>query len=293
MGAAQDTGDNMTDYEYQMIATNGIKLHVVQAGPQDGPLVILLHGFPEFWYGWKNQMDALAQRGFRVWVPDQRGYNLSDKPQGVAAYKLDLLAADIIGLIDASGQEQVYLAGHDWGGGVAWWIAINHPQRLKKLVIANVPHPVVFDQHLRSSLSQRLKSWYFLLFQLPRLPEFVIARNGPKGLRNSSLPGSFSDDDLNHYQVAWSQPGALTAMVNWYRAIFRYRPSTSPAIRVRVPTLMLWGAQDFALSSEMAQESIELCDDGRLVFFEDATHWVQHDKADEVSALMADFFSEA
>ena len=283
----------MMDYEHQMISTNGIQLHVVQAGPKAGPLVILLHGFPEFWYGWKKQNDYLAERGFRVWIPDQRGYNLSDKPKGVAAYNLDTLAADILGLMDASGQEQVYLAGHDWGAIVAWWIAIHHPQRLKKLVIANVPHPVAFVQNLRSSPSQMRKSWYVLFLQLPRLPEYIIAKTGPKAFQNTSMPGAFSDDDLNHYAEAWAQPGALTAMVNWYRAILRHRPSTSANIRVRVPALIIWGKLDVALDSEMAQPSIDLCDDGRLVMFEDATHWVQHDKAAEVSALMAKFFSEA
>lgn len=283
----------MTDSQHQMIATNGIQLHVVQAGPEDGPLVILLHGFPEFWYGWKKQMDALAERGFRVWVPDQRGYNLSDRPQAVAAYKLDTLAADILGLIEASGHEQVYLAGHDWGAVVAWWVALTHPQRLNKLVIANVPHPAVFEHHLRSNPRQILKSWYVLFFQLPRLPEYLIAKVGPKAFQNTSKSGSFSDHDLKQYAEAWSQPGALTGMVNWYRALLRYRPDAPADIHVHVPTLMIWGKQDFALSSEMAQPSIDLCDNGRLVMFDNATHWVQHDKASEVSTLMAEFFSEA
>lgn len=283
----------MSSYEHLTISTNGIQLHVVQAGPQDGPLVILLHGFPEFWYGWKHQINYLAERGFRVWAPDQRGYNRSDKPKGVAAYQLDTLTADILGLIDASGQEKVFLAGHDWGAIVAWWAAINFPDRLKKLVIANVPHPVVFSRHVRSSLSQMRKSWYFLFMQLPYLPEFAIARIGPKAFQSTSLPGSFSDDDLKHYAEAWAQPGALTSMVNWYRAILRYPPRIPADTRVHVPTLMLWGAQDVALGSEMAQPSIDLCDDGRLVLFDDATHWVQHDKAAEVSALMADFLGEA
>lgn len=282
----------MNQYDHQMMTVNGIQLHIVQAGPPDGPLVILLHGFPEFWYGWKNQIDDLAERGFRVWAPDQRGYNRSDKPSGVAAYKLDNLAADVVGLIDASGHEQVFLAGHDWGAAVAWWVAIHYPQRLKKLVIANVPHPVVFTQYLRSSLKQLRKSWYFFFFQLPLLPEFVLARTGPKLLQNSGLPGTFTEEDLQHYEAAWSQPGAYTGMLNWYRAIMRHRPHTPADSRVHVPTLMIWGMQDVALDSAMAQPSIDLCDDGRLVLFEDATHWVQHDKAAEVSALMAEFLSE-
>ncbi|MBZ0298971.1 MAG: alpha/beta hydrolase [Anaerolineae bacterium] len=281
-------------YDHLTIETNGIHLHVVQAGPEDGPLVILLHGFPEFWYGWKAQIDALAEQGFRVWAPDQRGYNLSDKPQGIAAYVLDTLAADVIGLIDAAGAEQVFLGGHDWGAAVAWWVALTNPQRLKKLVIANVPHPVVFRQHLQSNVAQMRKSWYMFLFQLPGLPEAILRRDhyqgGIEALRASAKPDTFTDEDFRYYRAAWSQPGALTGMLNWYRALFR-TPATPPAdSRVHVPTLMLWGAQDTALSVEMAQPSIDLCDDGRLVLFEDATHWVLHDQAAQVCAQMAEFF---
>ena len=286
----------MIPYDHRTIATNGINLHVVQAGPEAGPLAILLHGFPEFWYGWKKQMDTLAENGFRVWVPDQRGYNLSDKPAGIAAYSMNELAGDVTGLMDASGQEQVYLAGHDWGAAVAWWVAIKHPERLKKLVIANVPHPVVFAQHLRTSFAQMRKSWYFLLFQLPRLPESLITGSNYQSaintLVNSGLPDTFTQDDLQHYREAWSQPGAPTGMMNWYRAAFRIQPKPPADIRVHVPTLMLWGMQDTALGSEMAQPSIDLCDDGRLVTFANASHWVLHDEAEKVGELMLEFWRE-
>ncbi len=281
-------------YDHQMIETNGVTLHVVQAGPPDGPLVILLHGFPEFWYGWRHQIDALADRGFRVWAPDQRGYHLSDKPAGTAAYNLDLLAADIIGLIDAAGQEQVFLAGHDWGANVAWWTAIKYPQRLKKLAILNVPHPEVFMEHVRRP-KQLLKSWYVFFFQIPRLPEMLMSLGNynalRRAMRGSGQPGTFSDDNMTHYLRAWSQPGAVTGMLNWYRAIMRVRPGPVEDTQVHVPTLMLWGAQDVALTVEMARPSIERCDEGQLVVFEDATHWVQHDKAAEVSQMLGDFFS--
>ena len=130
----------MIPYDHALIKSNGVNLHVVQAGPEDGPLVILLHGFPEFWYGWRKQIDLLAEQGYRVWAPDQRGYNISEKPNGIGAYTLDKLSADVIGLIDAAGRETAILVGHDWGAGVAWWMACKFPQRLSKLVIMNVPH---------------------------------------------------------------------------------------------------------------------------------------------------------
>src|SRR5664279_5354974 len=146
--------------EHDIIQTNGVTLHVAQAGAPDAPLVILLHGFPEFWYGWHQQIPFLAEHGYRVCAPDQRGYNISDKPAGIDAYRVETLVDDVIGLINASGREKVYLVGHDWGAAVAWAVALLHPERLDKLVIMNVPHPKVFAETLRSSLRQMLKSWY-------------------------------------------------------------------------------------------------------------------------------------
>ncbi len=287
----------MQPYDHQYIQTNGITLHVVQAGPQDGPLVILLHGFPEFWYGWRKQIDALAAQGFRVWVPDQRGYNLSDKPEGITAYSLDELALDVIGLIDAAGVEKALLVGHDWGAAVAWWVANVYPQRLHKLVILNVPHHSVLRRTLSQSWSQRRKSWYVFAMQIPRLPEAMLSRNDFKSLaetvKNTGRPGTFTDEDLIKYRRAWAQAGALTAMINWYRAIIQRPPQralpTSP--RITVPTLIIWGAQDAFLKREMAQASIELCDDGRLEMIEEATHWVQHEEPERVNRLMSDFLS--
>ena len=140
--------------DYQYVETNGIRLHVAQAGPREGPLVILLHGFPEFSYAWKQQIPFLASAGYRVWAPDQRGYNLSEKPDGIAAYNLDELAADVIGLIDAAGQNKVVLVGHDWGAAVAWWAAVKYPDRLSKLVVMNAPHGAVMQKNFRRNFAQ-------------------------------------------------------------------------------------------------------------------------------------------
>ena len=196
--------------------TNGVNLHVVMAGPQDGPLVILLHGFPEFWYGWRQQMPALAAAGYTVWAPDQRGYNRSDKPAGVGAYAIDTLAQDVAGLIEASGREQVYLVGHDWGAAVAWWVAGKYPERVKKLAILNVPHPAVMRRAVLEDAEQRKRSWYIFFFQLPWLPEQSLSQenftNLIRSLKGSGRRGTFTDDDLAAYRQAWSQPGALTAM---------------------------------------------------------------------------------
>jgi pimeloyl-ACP methyl ester carboxylesterase len=280
--------------EHHHIETNGVRLHVVQAGPQDGELVVMLHGFPDFWYGWRHQIPYLARAGYRVYAPDQRGYNLSDKPQSLDAYSLNESAKDVISLIDASGRDKAYLVGHDWGGEAAWWTAMHYPDRLYKLAILNVPHPSVAYKNVRTNRVQLLRSWYIFFFQIPRLPEFLLtvgnARNTVRALLRSSNPGSFTDADLAHYVRAWKQPGAMTGMLNWYRSIVQRPPRPAEDSRVHVPTLIIWGKNDVALVPEGAEQSLKYCDDGRLVMLENATHWVQDDEPDKVNELLVEFF---
>lgn len=273
--------------ESKIIRTNGIAMHTVFAGAPDAPPVVLLHGFPEFWYGWRNQIPALAEAGLRVIVPDQRGYNLTDKPERLEAYVIDELMRDVLGLIDALGYAQVKLVGHDWGAMVAWWTALKHPERLEKLAILNVPHPAVFARTLKTKPMQMLRSTYAMFFQLPLIPEALWGLNGYRfaasSMPRTAKPGSFTDEDMAKYREAWGRPGAMTAMLNWYRAHAQKSPAPLPSVRVSVPTLMIWGAQDGFLDRSMAQPSIDLCDHGELVMVDDATHWVQHDKASLVN----------
>ena len=245
-------------------------------------------------FGWRQQIQFLAAEGYRVWAPDQRGYNLSEKPIGIEAYSLDELGADIISLLDAAEQEKAFLVGHDWGAAVAWWIASKYPARLAKMVIINVPHGAVLMKHLRHNIAQIRKSWYMFFFQLPYLPEILIPlRNWytfAKVMENSSGPGTFTTEDLDIYRQAWSQPKALTSMLNWYRSVMQKPPKPPDSLRIRVPTLLIWGAQDKFLGRELAQPSIDLCDDGRLVYFENASHWVHHEEAERVNELIDTFF---
>jgi len=273
----------------------------MEAGPADGTLVILLHGFPEFWYGWRRQIEALAAAGYRVWAPDQRGYNLSDKPPGLHSYRIDTLAADVIGLMDAAGAEKAYLVGHDWGGAVAWWVAAQYPQRLHKLVILNVPHHDILARYIRSDWRQTRRSWYIYFFQLPGLPEWLISLNGfrlfAQTLTKTSRRGTFSEADLEKYREAWGQKNALgqpaiRSMIHWYRALVRKKPVFRPGKRITVPTLLLWGARDAFLLAEMAQASIDRCDQGELIYLEKATHWIQHEEPDRVNAELIRFFGE-
>jgi pimeloyl-ACP methyl ester carboxylesterase len=279
--------------ENRFVVTNGIRLHVIQAGPDSGPLLIFLHGFPEFWYGWRHQIGYFAEAGFRVWAPDQRGYNLSEKPKGVGAYRLDQLAADIVGLIDGAGRQKAFLVGHDWGGVVAWWIAKRSPERLERMVILNAPHGAALRKHLLRSPSQWFKSAYILFLQIPALPEAVARWRRwhlpVRALQRTSRPGTFTAEDLERYRQAWSQPGAYTGMINWYRAMLRRPPDYRAAPRIQVPTLLIWGARDQFLERELAQASIDLCSDGRLIVVEEATHWVQHEEAARVNAWIEAF----
>ncbi len=282
-------------FEQKFIPTNGVQLHTIIAGPAHGPLVILLHGFPEFWYSWRHQIAPLADAGYRVLAPDQRGYNLSTKPKGLGAYRLEELAQDIVGLIAAEGREQAHIVGHDWGGVVAWWLALQHAPRVTKLAVLNAPHPFVMRQHLQSSLTQLRKSWYFFFFQLPFLPEQRMRADnwsiGVRALRATARRGTFSEEDIEQYRQAWSQPGVATGMINWYRAMLRRRASLRFDPRVRVPTLLLWGARDRFLSRELAQPSIDLCDHGQLVLLEEASHGVQHEEPQRVNEALVKFFA--
>lgn len=277
------------------VATNGVRLHVVETGPVDGPLLILLHGFPEFWWQWRRYLEPLAAAGYRVWAPDQRGYNTSDRPPQVAAYSLDELAGDVAGLIDAAGRQQAYVVGHDWGAGVAWWLALTRPEVVRRMAIINVPHPAVMLRQLRRSPRQLARSWYMFFFQLPWLPEAAFRlgnfRGVIRGLRRSSRPGTFAEEDLAEYRRAWSQPGALRGMINWYRAALRRRPRLPADPQVRVPTLIVWGARDRFVGRELAAPSLELCRQGRLELIEEATHWTPHEEPERVLKLVTEFFA--
>lgn len=278
----------------RLSAAAGVMLSCIEAGPADGPLVILLHGFPEDAQSWSAQIEALAAAGHHVLAPDQRGYADSDKPVGVAAYGLDLLADDVIALADGLGYDHFDLAGHDWGGAAAWWTATRNPERVRRLVILNGPNPVAMKSYLKTSASQRRHSAYIAFFQLPVLPEIVLGAGGfallRRTLTRSSRPGAFSAAALARYREQWSQPGAMTAMLNWYRAL-RIKPRARPSNRVTPPTLILWGAGDAFLERGLAEACAKICDDARLVFLEDATHWVLHEQPDAINAALIPFLA--
>jgi pimeloyl-ACP methyl ester carboxylesterase len=281
---------------FSRVTTNGVALHLAEAGPRDGPMVFLLHGFPEFWYGWRSQVPLLAERGFRIIAPDQRGYNLSDKPAGIRSYRLDELAADIIGLADHFGQKTFDIVGHDWGASVGWWLAGKYVSRIRRLAVLNAPHPAVWLEFMRNHPVPRRKSRYVRLLQTRRLPEFLARLSGFKALtkpfRDSIRSDAFTDEDLKIYREAWSQPGAITAMINWYRALFADPIARSLDYHIYCPTLVIWGKHDAYAEPDLAEASARLCTDARIHYFDQSTHWVQHDEPDRVSDLLANFLKD-
>ena len=287
-----------TPLEFRVVHVNGIALHVVLAGPPSGKPLIFLHGFPEFWFAWRLQIDHFVSLGYHVIMPDQRGYNLSDKPAGIASYSIDLLASDVVGVLDTVTDSKAFVVGHDWGAGVAWYLAARYSERVSRTAMLSVPHPRVFIKNIIMNPAQLRRSWYTLFFQLPWLPECILRRRDwallVGALRDTSPSGVFSDSDLEQYKKSWTRKGALTAMLNWYRAAllspskFAVDPKAS---RVKVPALLIWGKNDQFAGEAMARESLHYCDDGHLEMLETAGHWVHHQEPTQVNTLLSQFFA--
>jgi pimeloyl-ACP methyl ester carboxylesterase len=284
-----------TPIRHFQFRNGSVQLHAVEAGPSEGRKVLLLHGFPEFWYGWRHQIGSLAAAGYHVVAPDGRGYNLSDKPAGVEEYTLGKLVSDVLALYEYLGRRPVHLVGHDWGAAVAWALAGFHPDKVRRLAVLNVPHPAVVQNFLLTHPRQMLRSWYMFFFQVRKLPEHLISARefalARRALLMTSRPGTFSEKDLSEYRVAWSHPGAMTGMINWYRALAsRAAMVQIPDIQVR--TLILWGKRDAFLLPKLAELSVNRCRDAELVWFDEATHWVQHEEASAVNTRLIQFLEK-
>lgn len=272
----------------------GITLEVAQAGPFDGPLVILLHGFPDSWQTWHSQIAALTKSGFRVFAPNQRGYGRSEKPRGIKSYDIDKLAADVVDLATSDGYEKFHLVGHDWGGIVAFWIASKFPGKVKRLAVLNAPHPGVFKSYLISHPSQLLRSWYVGFFQIPVLPEWLLAAHDHallfRGFEQTSRPGTFDRSDRRYLTIGWREKGALNAMLNYYRAIVR-RSEDSLRLPVSVPTKILFGRHDPTEEPGLASASFDLCNNAEILWFEESRHWPHREEPDRMNNALVDFFS--
>ena len=302
----------MSEIEHQTVPVNGIRLHCARRGA--GPLVLFLHGFPEYWEAWKDQLEWFGARGRLAAAPDLRGYNLSDKPADVAAYRMRHLVEDVRQLAAALTRERFVLVGHDWGGGVAWAFANAHPEALSHLVIVNSPHPYTFWRELTTSPAQQAASAYMLLLRDAKA-ERVLSEDGYRRLWSLAFGGGWdagggdagvtrrrADLDRARYLEAWSKPGALTGALAWYRASPLYPPSQQDPgagrltlrpedFTIRVRTLVLWGERDAALLPGCL-DGIEACVPDVLVKrVQDASHWIVHEQPDLVNAEIERFIA--
>lgn len=275
--------------EQRFQPANGIRLHYVEQGT--GPLVLMLHGFPDFWRSWRRQLPALTQAGYRVIALDLRGYHLSERPQGVAAYQLDTLTSDVAGLIAELGGDPPVVVGHDWGGVIAWQLAMHHRESLRSLIVLNAPHPAAFERELKRLSSQWLRSWYALLFQLPKLPEAALSVGRFALLKRALRQGpADSDEELEHYLAVFTAPGALTAALNYYRAAVRYRATAARPIHC--PTLLLWGERDPFLASRLADGLQPWVPELKVTKLPGAAHWLQLSHADQVNEQILAFLQQ-
>ncbi len=282
----------------EFVEANGLRFEVEICGDGD-TLALCLHGFPEVAYSWRYQLPMLADAGYTAWAPNLRGYGASSRPLGVQNYHIDRLMDDVAALIDASGKQSVVLIAHDWGAIIAWQFAIEKRRPLHKLIICNVPHPGPMEKALRSGFAQIRKSWYVLFFQIPRLPEFLLGLRGARAIgeilrKSASNVAMFPPEVTEVYQRNARQPGALTAMLNYYRALVRYRKAVAargtPVIDV--PTLMIWGEDDVALTKESTYGTEQFVRDFRIRYLPRVSHWVQQEAPVEVNAMIRAFLQD-
>ncbi len=279
----------MDNIQHKYATVNGIKMHYVEAG--EGKPVILMHGFPEFWYSWRFQIPVLAKK-YRVIAVDMRGYNESEKPEDVSAYQADEIAKDIVALIKHLGYDKAYIVSHDWGGAIAWHMAQHYPEVMEKLVVMNCPLPNVLLKRLKSSFTQLKKSWYMFFFQIPGLPEWNMGRNLEKTFK-AAFRGwaynkeAFPQEVIDKYVEAYSKPRAITGPLNYYRASMRAvfgGKKTKSKFPITVPTMVLWGENDKALGKDLTYGMEKYFSNHyEIKYLKDCSHWTQQDKPEEVN----------
>uniref|UniRef100_A0A7E4V5V2 AB hydrolase-1 domain-containing protein n=1 Tax=Panagrellus redivivus TaxID=6233 RepID=A0A7E4V5V2_PANRE len=277
-----------------------IRMHYVEAGDSKAPLMLLIHGFPEFWYSWRHQLKYFA-KSYHVVAIDMRGYGQTSKPDGIENYDIKNLIKDVVEVMLATGHGQAYIVAHDWGANVAWYLAAVHPELVKKLIILNMPHPTSFIKELTSSKEQFFKSWYMFFFQFPYFPEFFFEHTSnknligvfthpPSGLINSE---NFTPEDADAWRYTFQERNSLTEPINYYRAAKRRLCLGTTIITdlIKPETLIIWGAKDSALNLSAAEDSLTRCEKATIKIILNASHWVQQDEPDLVNEYIEDFLS--
>jgi pimeloyl-ACP methyl ester carboxylesterase len=278
-------------WKHEYSVSNGIRLHYVTQG--EGPLMLMLHGFPEFWYSWRHQIPEFA-KDYKVVALDLRGYNESDKPQEQSAYVMSEFIKDVKGVIQGLGYERCVLVAHDWGGAIAWHFAYAHPEMLERLIVMNIPHPAKYTEGLRTP-QQLMRSWYIFFFQIPVLPELLIQASDYQAISTALTAmandqSTFSPEDIEAYKNAAAKRGALTAMLNYYRNGFDNMLRQEWTL-VTVPTLMIWGEGDKALVKELTYGTQEFVRDLQIRYLPNVSHWVQQEQPELVNQYMREFLS--
>jgi pimeloyl-ACP methyl ester carboxylesterase len=279
-------------WQHAYITTNGVKLHYVTQG--EGDLMLMLHGFPEFWYSWRHQIPEFG-KDYKVVALDLRGYNDSDKPADKSAYVMDEFILDVEGVIKGLGYDKCILVGHDWGGAIAWNFAYAHPEMVERLIILNLPHPAKFAEGIRNP-QQLLRSSYMFFFQIPWLPEFLIQSSDYQPIE-TAIKGmavnksAFSKEDLEAYKDAAAKRGAMTATLNYYRNIFQQRMTSQDWSVLEVPTLMIWGEKDTALGKELTYGTEAYVRDFQIKYIPDCSHWVQQEQPQLVNQYIREFLN--
>jgi epoxide hydrolase 4 len=281
------------DFHQEFLQVGSLRMHVASEGNASQPLIVMLHGFPEFWYSWRFQIKPLAAAGYHVVAPDLRGYNLTGKNP---PYDLFTVSSDIVNLIHTLGKRQAIMIGHDWGGMIAWAVAMLHPEVVDRLVVCNLPHPrAVRRAQTQVYLPQLLRSWYIAFFQLPGLPEWFCRMGQYRtllGAMRRSLP-AFGDAEAAHYRQAWSEPGAIPAMLGYYRALPRsFSRLLQRGQEITAPTALIWGDPDFALSTSLAEWSKDYVRGLKLSVIPLSSHFVQLRHPAEVTRLMLEFLTQ-
>jgi len=283
-------GASVEGIAHRFLDVRGLRMHVAEAG--SGEPVLFLHGFPEFWYSWRHQLEHFRPH-FHVLAPDLRGYGETERR---GPYDVPTLVGDVVGLLDALGIERVHLVGHDWGGALAWVTAIGAPERLRTLAVLNCPHPTIFRRKLWRP-RQLLRSWYIFFFQLPWLPERLLAMDDYRALMRMMIrdtqPGTFTREDAKAYLRNWRN-GGLAGGINWYRAAARKGFGIpDPAPLIQVPTLLIWGEDDIALGKELTHGTDELVKDLRVHYLPNVSHWVQQEAPETVNRLLEEHFRQS
>jgi pimeloyl-ACP methyl ester carboxylesterase len=291
----QDQMLNIETIRTEFVDANGLRFEVDKCGDADR-LALCLHGFPELNTSWRYQLPMLAALGYEAWAPNLRGYGNTSRPLGVASYHIDRLMEDVAALIDVAGKRSVVMIAHDWGAIIAWQFAIEKRRELEKLIICNVPHPGPFSEVMRQGFAQIRKSWYILFFQIPRLPEFLLGLRGARAIgelfqKTSADPAMFPPEVTEIYRRNASQPGALTAMINYYRALLRARKEIAARAMpiIDVPTLMIWGEEDIALTRESTLGTEQYVRDFDIRYLPGVSHWVQQEAPVQVNAMIQAF----